>query len=187
MSFSDQAIILKRYSLGEADRLVTLLTRRHGKLIVVAKGVRRPVSRKAGSLELFNYITGFFVETKGLPLIIEVKLLASFEKLKEDLQTVGEAWYVCELADSLLHEGQEGHQVFNLLLKILQQINELRVTGYELRNFEIELLKILGFWSDEIHGRKYPKEPAAQARFNRVLIQQIIEKDLKTPRILEKW
>lgn len=190
MKFTDQAIILKRYNLGEADRLITFLTRNHGKFTAVAKGVRKLTSRKGGNLELFNNIQGFFVETRGLSLITEVFLFSSFEQIKKDLEKVGQAWYVCELVDCLLREGQETYQVFNLLLGILRKMNDLRVDlrsmNYELRNFEVRLLKILGFWSDEVHGQKYPQDPVLQARFNRALISQILERSLKTPKFLEK-
>lgn len=186
MKFTDQAIVLKRYNLGEADRLITLLTRNHGKLTVVAKGVRKLTSRKGGNLELFNHTVGFFVETKGLSLITEVSLLSSLEQIKKDLEKVGQAWYVCELADSFIKEGQESYRVFNLLLGILQEMNDLRFKIYDLRRFEVQLLKVLGFWSEEIHGPKYPQDPVLQARFNQALISQILEKSLKTPKFLEK-
>ena len=51
--FSTEAIILRRTNYGEADRILNLLTPNHGKLSVIAKGVRRPKSKLAGGLELF--------------------------------------------------------------------------------------------------------------------------------------
>ncbi|MFN8450159.1 MAG: recombination protein O N-terminal domain-containing protein [Anaerolineae bacterium] len=50
-SFRTPAIILKRFDLGEADRLLTLLTPRHGKLEVVAKGARKLTSTKTGHVD----------------------------------------------------------------------------------------------------------------------------------------
>src|SRR5437764_15490515 len=52
--FRTPAIILKRFDLGEADRLLTLLTPRHGKIEVVAKGARKLTSAKTGHVELFT-------------------------------------------------------------------------------------------------------------------------------------
>jgi len=187
LSFSDQAIILKHYSLGEADRLVTLFAHYHGKFTVIAKGVRRPTSRKGASLELFNQIQGFFVKTKNLPLVTEVKLINSFENIKKDLEKVGQAWYVVELVDVLLRQEQKVPQVYKELVRILQKINQADFQIKDLRVFEVELLKILGFWSDEIHGKRYPADLKDQTRFNRTLIQQIVEKTLKSAQILEKW
>ena len=50
-----QGIILRRRDLGEADRLLTVFTRDRGKLNLLAKGVRRAASRKAGHIEPFTY------------------------------------------------------------------------------------------------------------------------------------
>ena len=51
------AIVLSRFDLGEADRVLTLITPEHGKLKAIAKGVRRPTSRLGGSLEPFAELT----------------------------------------------------------------------------------------------------------------------------------
>ncbi|MGC8781903.1 MAG: DNA repair protein RecO, partial [Anaerolineae bacterium] len=50
------AIVLKRRDQGEADRLLTVLTRDRGKLSLLAKGVRRQASRKAGHIEPFTLV-----------------------------------------------------------------------------------------------------------------------------------
>ncbi|MBE2222398.1 MAG: DNA repair protein RecO, partial [Anaerolineae bacterium] len=48
-----EAIVLKRHNFGEADRLLTLYTREFGKMKAIAKGARKPQSRKTGHVELF--------------------------------------------------------------------------------------------------------------------------------------
>ncbi|QRN79320.1 MAG: DNA repair protein RecO, partial [Nocardiopsis sp. BM-2018] len=55
-SFRDDAIVLRTHLLGEADRIVTLLTRNHGKIRAVAKGVRKTSSRFGSRLEPFMFV-----------------------------------------------------------------------------------------------------------------------------------
>ncbi|PMC75402.1 DNA repair protein RecO, partial [Brachybacterium sp. UMB0905] len=54
--YRDDAIVLRTHPLGEADRIITLLTRRHGKVRAVAKGVRRTGSRFGARLEPFSLV-----------------------------------------------------------------------------------------------------------------------------------
>ena len=51
--YTTDAIVLSRFDLGEADRVLTLITPAGGKLKVIAKGIRKPTSRLGGSLEPF--------------------------------------------------------------------------------------------------------------------------------------
>ena len=53
-SYSIEAIVLKRTDMGEADRILTLFTPNKGKFHAIAKGIRRPISKKAGHLELLG-------------------------------------------------------------------------------------------------------------------------------------
>ena len=183
-SFSDHAIILKRIDFDEAKRIITLLTCNHGKLCAVAPGVRKVTSRKGSHLELFNHAQVFFAKGKNLDIITEAATIDSFENIRGNLEKIGQAYYIVELVDALLPEEQKNYPVFNLLLNALSQLN--KKTNPLLRNFEIDLLKTLGFWSDEVHGRNYPSEPKAQAHFNQVLIQEIIERELRSARFLEQ-
>lgn len=74
-SFSTQAIVLKRRAIGETDRLLTLLTQSRGKLVVLAKGARRLNSSNRANLEPGNLIQAFCIETRGLPLLTQTRLL----------------------------------------------------------------------------------------------------------------
>lgn len=192
MTYSDHAIILKRYNLGEADKLITLFTKNHGKQTAVAPGIRKVTSRRGGHLELFNHVQVFLAKGKNLDIITEAKIVEVFGDIKNDLQKVGQAYYVMELIDSLLYEGQKNYKVFLLSLDVLRKLNGIvsRSSKEEeakvLRQFEVDLLRTLGFWSDEVHGRQFPKDLREQARFNQILIQGIIEKELKSPKFLQK-
>src|SRR3990167_5613366 len=55
-SFATEAVVLKRRDFGEADRLVTFFTKRKGKVVALAKGVRKVTSRRAPNIELLNHV-----------------------------------------------------------------------------------------------------------------------------------
>ena len=61
----DDAVVLRTYKSGEADRVVVLWTREHGKVRVLAKGVRKTTSRLGATLETLAYVTVDLVKTRG--------------------------------------------------------------------------------------------------------------------------
>lgn len=67
--YQDEGVVLRTVKLGEADRIVTLLTRDHGKIRAVAKGVRRTKSRFGGRLEPFMRVSLLIAEGRSLDVI----------------------------------------------------------------------------------------------------------------------
>ena len=81
----DRGFILKRVNFGDSDRYITIFTKNHGKIEVIAKGVRRITSRRASSVELLNLIEFQSVRSRKNYVLTEVKLIDSFEELKKEL------------------------------------------------------------------------------------------------------
>jgi len=79
-SYKTEAIVLKRVSFGEADRLVTVFSRNRGKLTLLAKGIRRLTSRKKGHLELFCQVDKLTAENQEHPDVYQL-LLANLSRL----------------------------------------------------------------------------------------------------------
>ena len=77
-SSSTDAIVLKRTSVGESDRIVTLLTPEQGKLTCVAKGVRKLTSSQRAYLEPGNLVSIYLIETTGMPILTQTKLKNDF-------------------------------------------------------------------------------------------------------------
>ena len=70
-SYRAEAIVLKHHDWGEADRILTAFTREHGKLRVIAKGVRKIRSRRAGHLEPFTHVMLQLAKSKELPIVTQ--------------------------------------------------------------------------------------------------------------------
>ena len=70
-SYRDEGVVLRTHKLGEADRIITLLTRRNGRVRAVAKGVRRTTSRFGGRLEPFSHVDLQIHEGRSLDVITQ--------------------------------------------------------------------------------------------------------------------
>jgi DNA repair protein RecO (recombination protein O) len=141
-----EAIVLRRTDHGEADRLLTLFTPDLGKLRAIAKGARKPSSRKSGHVELFTHTHLLIAEGRQLDIVTQADTLDAFLPLRENLERVGYAYYLAELVDKFSEEGTENRAVFDLLLHALgalgEQSNEPDLLA---RFFELRLLQYVGY------------------------------------------
>ncbi|GAB3673763.1 DNA repair protein RecO [Angustibacter aerolatus] len=115
--YRDEAVVLRTHSLGEADRIVTLLTREHGQVRAVAKGVRRTSSRFGSRVEPFTYVDVQLYRGRSLDTVTQVETIHPYgERLVADYPrwTAGQA--MLETAGRLTEEGQPSVQQFLLLV-----------------------------------------------------------------------
>jgi DNA repair protein RecO (recombination protein O) len=145
-SFSDEGIILARKNYSEADRILVLFTKSHGRISLLAKGVRRLTSRKRGHLEIFNYLKFQAVKGKGLDLMTEAETIDNFEAIRKNLKKVSLAYYFMEVIGRITHEDEPHQEFFDLILDYLNNLKtEIKLKKLRL-NFIVELLTVLGFW-----------------------------------------
>ena len=177
-TYKTEGVILKRLNYGEADRILTIYTKYRGKIRAIAKGVRKITSRKGGNVELFNHCVLFLAEGRNLDIVTEAQVVNSFSRLSDDLEKTAAAFYLVELVDQLTPDGQVNRQVFNLLVGVLSELKtclparqgrRAEELGAITRSFEIELLKLLGFWSDAVDIKNV-----------KGYIEEIIERKLKS-------
>lgn len=124
-SFSSEAIVIKRHNIGEYDRIVTLLTPDQGKVTCIAKGVRKITSSQRAFLEPGNYVSIFFVNTSGMPLITQTKLLNNYPEMRQDLQHIKKLAEVLEIIDLLFPEGVEEPELFQQITKLLEHLSQV--------------------------------------------------------------
>jgi len=77
-TYRDEGVVLRTHKLGEADRIVTLLTRDHGRIRAVAKGVRKTTSRFGARLEPFSHVDAQFYEGRNLDTVTQVESIANY-------------------------------------------------------------------------------------------------------------
>ncbi len=140
-----EGLILKRIDFGEADRVLTVLTPRFGKISVIAKGVRKITSRRAGNIELLNTVKLHLFKAKNYNLG-EAESIETFPKIKANLTLSTTAFHVVELVNRLTPEDQKTPQVYELTVSILR-ILEKTPRQIFVRAYEVKLMSLLGFWS----------------------------------------
>lgn len=116
-SYRAEAIVLRTHKLGEADRIITLLTRERGKVRAVAKGVRRTKSKFGARLEPFSRVDLLVFEGKNLDIITQAESLNAYGQdlaLDYSLWTAGQT--MLETADRLTPEDSISAEAQYLLL-----------------------------------------------------------------------
>lgn len=169
-SYKAEGIIIKRKNFGEADRILTIFTKKYGKIKILAKGVRRINSRRGGNIELFNQVNLGIHMGRTFDILTEAEVINTFQNVRKNLDLVGLAFHVSEVVDGLCPEHQAHPKVYDLMLGILNELDHGLI-----QKFEQDLLQELGYLSLE------------HKQINTTLfIENILEKKLKTRRIISK-
>jgi len=140
-----EAVVLRHLDWGEADRLLTLFTREHGKLRCVAKGVRKLRSRKAGHLEPFTRVALMLARGHDLWIVTQAETVEAYLSLRDDLERTAYAAYILELVDRFMYEEGENRALYTILVDVLGRINSPEDAFLAVRYFEMRLLDIIGF------------------------------------------
>lgn len=146
-SYKTSGIVLKSINLGEADKILTIFTECLGKVRVIAKGIRRVKSHMAGALEPFILSDLQLYEGKTFYTVTGAVIKKIFLKSHNDLNKIAKLFYLGELIDRFEEENQKSLPIFDLLVQTLEVV-EQNDDEFALRIFEVNLLKIGGFWGD---------------------------------------
>lgn len=144
-SLSTEGIILKRKDFGEADRVLTVLTKQLGKISIIAKGVRRITSRRGGNIEVLNRVKLHLFKSRNYNLT-EAESIETYPQIKSNLILSTSAFHVLELVDRMVASDQQNFQVYLLITAILELL-EHNPRQIFIRAFEVKLLNVSGFWS----------------------------------------
>ena len=177
-SYTVEGIVIKRFNLGEADRLITLFTKNHGKITALAKGIRKPASKRAGSIEVFNHVKVSLIKSRGdLEVLTEVQIINSFTSWRNHLGRITLAYQICEIVDKLTPDHQPNPEVFEILKNSMSQIGSLQVDWKtKSENWSIDVVRELGFWSNE---KKFDGDVSKY-------IEEIISRPLHSSKMLNK-
>ena len=139
--------MLKRRDFGEADRILTVFTPEHGKLTLLAKGVRKTKSRKAGHVELFTDSLFLIAKGRTWDLVSQAEMIDSFRALHENLLRTGYAYTVSEIIDGFTQERDSHPPMFVLLKETLSRLaasNEAQLPLVA-RYFDLHMLGLAGY------------------------------------------
>lgn len=145
-SYTSEGIILGRRNFGEADRILWVYSKNHGRVALIAKGVRRPESRKRGHLEIFAKVNFQAAKSRNLDLMTEVDVIDVYPEIRNSLKKISLAYYICEVVGKITHEQEPNIELYDLItenLEILKSAKKLK----DLRlKFIRDLLVLTGFW-----------------------------------------
>jgi DNA repair protein RecO (recombination protein O) len=152
-TYRTEAIVLRRADFGETDRLLTVFTPHRGKLKLIAKGARKPTSRKSGHVELFSLGQFFVAVGRELDIVTQAETIEPYLPLREDLLRTTYAYYFAELADAFTAERDENGPLFGLLKDGFGWLCVAGDSPAELagslalvaRYYELHLLALVGF------------------------------------------
>ncbi len=147
-TFSDTGIIIKITDFGEADRFINLVSKDHGFINLIAKGVRRITSRKAPHLDLLNLVRFQVARGHSPQIITQAELIEPHLYLKNNLKMVRSSFYLTEILNSILAPEQPDPQLFLSLKNYLFSLNQISPASESRQlslDFQLYLLRHLGF------------------------------------------
>ncbi|MFC1496192.1 DNA repair protein RecO [Candidatus Margulisiibacteriota bacterium] len=163
--YKTEGIILGSCPFEESGKLVTVFTKEHGKISVIAKGAKRPTSRFGGRLETFSYGELLLAKGRNLDILSQMELRESFQSIREDHTQLNLGFYFIKIIQAATMQRQRNPKLFKLLLLSLKKMKDGAALDYVVRFFEINLLKAEGvFRADQL-----PEE----------IISEHLDKDIK--------
>lgn len=145
-SYTSEGFVLSRRNFGEADRIINIYSKDRGKVSLVAKGVRRPKSRKRGHLEIFGRVRFQAVNTKGMGIVTEVETIDDYSDIRKSIKKISLAYYFMEVTDKITHEGEDSSGIYFLLSDFMNELKTAKKLKTLRTDFVVKLLKQLGFW-----------------------------------------
>ncbi len=121
-TYKDEGIVLKTTKLGEADRIVTLLTRENGKVRAVAKGVRKTKCRWGGRLEPFTCVHLMIYKGRNLDTITGADIVQSFDSIRTDYERLTSAAALVEVVEKITPDRERSLPTYTLLKAGLQAL-----------------------------------------------------------------
>ncbi|MFN8039128.1 MAG: DNA repair protein RecO [Acidimicrobiales bacterium] len=140
--YRDEGVVLRTWKLGEADRIVVVLTRGHGKVRAVAKGVRKTRSKFGARLEPTSHAALQLYEGRELDVITQAESIDHFRAIRDDLDRLTKAVAMLEAVDQLAQEREVNPRLYQMLLGALRSLaaadSALVVPGFFLKLLALE-------------------------------------------------
>lgn len=162
-----EGIVLRYTNLGEADKILTILTRNNGKIKAIAKGCRKPKSSLLSSSEVFVFSE--FVLYKGTNFyhISQAVTRETFYNIRKDLLRLSYATYFAELAEAVSDEGIPSERLFLLLAKTLYYLSTEEIPmGMLSLGYRLKLMDISGYRPNVARCAVCRKSSDAYTRFS---------------------
>jgi DNA repair protein RecO (recombination protein O) len=145
--YKEQGVVLRAVKLGEADKIVTVMTQGSGKVRAVAKGIRKTTSRFGARLEPTTHVSLMLYRGRGaLDTVSQVEIVSPFLPVRRDLGLLAAAETMLEATDKVAEEHERNVRLFMLLLGGLRALDAAPADPTAVaESFLLKLLSLSGF------------------------------------------
>jgi DNA repair protein RecO (recombination protein O) len=141
---TSEALVLKTYDIGDADRFCILLTESQGRLAVCAKGVRKLTSKWGSAIQSFQHIKVDLAEHSSGMYLRSAECLSSFSSIRTDVRRFTLASRGAELLMHFLHDTEPSPSIFLLAREYFEQCDAVESGPLLFSTFQMMFLKELG-------------------------------------------
>ncbi|WP_234573088.1 DNA repair protein RecO [Rhodohalobacter sp. 614A] len=142
-----ESVVLRTIDYSESSQIVTLFTRKHGIIAVIAKGAKRPKSKFAALmvpgqvLEVVVYVK----PTRSVQTLSEASAMLKLDQLRIDLEKMAIATTTLELINQVLHENEVNEPLFAFVVKFLSWVNEYEKTSRVIFPYvQLRVMELIG-------------------------------------------
>ena len=138
-----EALVLKTYDVGDADRFCVFLTKSQGRVAVMAKGVRKLQSKLSGATQSFQHLQVDLAEHSSGAYLRSAKCISSFDGIRQNTEKFVMASRGAELLLNFLHDTDPAPSIFELALQYFSECDG-GVEDLLFPTFQLKLMKELG-------------------------------------------
>lgn len=143
---SAAGLVIREQNIGEYDRLITVLTARHGLIRAFSRGAKKAKSKKLSATALLTYSDFTFTKTKDTYAVEDAVAKEVFFELREDIVKTALAQYICELAYEFCDQDYESEEILRLFLNSLYFLKEGKKSPLFIKSVtELRLLSLSGY------------------------------------------
>lgn len=146
-----EGIVVRTTDYGETNKIITIYTREHGKVGVMARGAKKPRSKLAASGQLLTYGQYLYTIGKGLGTLHQGDIQNPFRYIKEDIYKMAYATYIVDFVDKMPISDVRNPYLFELVLQLLTYIDEGVHPQVLSFIFDVKMLPLLGIEPETSH------------------------------------
>ena len=151
IKISAPGLVIREQSIGEADKLITVLTAEYGLVRAFSRGAKKTKSKKLAATALLAYGDFTFTKTRDAYSVEEAIVKEVFFELRDDVEKMALAQYFCELANEFCEEEFEAQEVLRLILNGIWLLkNGKKTAGFIKAVIELRLMCLSGYMPDLI-------------------------------------
>ncbi len=139
-------LVIKEQSIGESDKLITVLTAQYGLVRAFSRGAKKTKSKKLAATSLMAYADFTFVKTKDAYSVEDALVKEVFFELRQDVEKMALAQYFCQLANEFCEEEYESEEILRLFLNALWLLKgDKKTPDFIKAVVELRLMSLSGY------------------------------------------